>query len=81
MGLEGCAGAIVIFVPQTVTVFLDKAEVIDLDKVRIEIPVEEGATPPAGAASGTAGADPLMPAPEPSADEEQKRVEELFKTK
>ena len=72
---------IVIFVPQTVTVFLDKAEVIDLDKVRIEIPVEEGATPPAGAASGTAGADPLMPAPEPSADEEQKRVEELFKTK
>ena len=72
---------IVIFVPQTVTVFLDKAEVIDLDKVRIEIPVEEGATPPAGAVSGAAGADPLMPTPEPSADEEQKRVEELFKTK
>ena len=72
---------IVIFVPQTVTVFLDKAEVIDLDKVRIEIPVEEGATPPAGAVSGAAGADPLMPTPEPSADEEQKRVDELFKTK
>ena len=72
---------IVIFVPQTVTVFLDKAEVIDLDKVRIEIPVEEGATPPTGAVSGAAGADPLMPTPEPSADEEQKRVDELFKTK
>lgn len=72
---------IVIFVPQTVTVFLDKAEVIDLDKVKIEIPVEEGATPSAGSASSTPGTDPLMPVPEPSADDEQKRVEELFKTK
>jgi tripartite ATP-independent transporter DctM subunit len=71
---------IVIFVPQTVTMFLDKAEVIDLDKVKIEIPVDEGATPPAGAASGSAS-DPLMPAPEPSSDDEQKRVEELFKVK
>ena len=73
--------AIVIFVPQTVTVFLDKPEVIDLDKVRIEIPVDEGATPPTGSASGVPGTDPLMPAPESSSDEEQKRVEELFKTK
>lgn len=30
---------IVIFVPQTVTVFLDKEEVVDLDKVQIEAPV------------------------------------------
>ena len=72
---------IVIFVPQTVTVFLDKAEVIDLDKVKIEIPVEEGVTRPAGSASSIPGTDPLMPVPEPSADDEQKRVEELFKTK
>ena len=72
---------IVIFVPQTVTVFLDKPEVIDLDKVKIEIPVEEGATPSSGSAGSIPGTDPLMPAPEPSADEEQKRVEELFKTK
>jgi tripartite ATP-independent transporter DctM subunit len=72
---------IVIFVPQTVTVFLDKAEVIDLDKVKIEIPADESATPPAGGARGAPGTDPLMPAPEPSADDEQKRVEELFKTK
>jgi len=72
---------IVIFVPQTVTVFLDKPQVIDLDKVKIEIPVEEGVTPPAGSASGIPGTDPLMPVPEPSADDEQKRVEELFKTK
>jgi len=72
---------IVIFVPQTVTIFLDKPEVIDLDKVRIEIPVDESATPAAGSASGVPGSDPLMPAPEPSAEDEQKRVEELFKTK
>ena len=72
---------IVIFVPQTVTVFLDKAEVIDLDKVRIEIPVEEGAASPAGSASSIPGTDPLMPVPEPNSDEEQKRVDELFKTK
>ena len=72
---------IVIFVPQTVTVFLDKPQVIDLDKVRIEIPVEEGATPSAGSANSIPGTEPLMPVPEPSADEEQKRVDELFKTK
>ena len=72
---------IVIFVPQTVTVFLDKPQVIDLDKVRIEIPVDESATMPAGSASGVPGGDLLMPVPEPSSDEEQKRVDELFKTK
>ncbi|MFE8647079.1 TRAP transporter large permease subunit [Sphingomonas sp. NCPPB 2930] len=54
---------IVIFVPQTVTMFLDKDEVIDLDKVRIEMPAED-VQPPAAAES---------------ADDEQKRVEEMFK--
>jgi tripartite ATP-independent transporter DctM subunit len=72
---------IVIFVPETVTAFLDKPEVVDLDKVRIEIPVDESANPPAGGAIGAPGTDPLMPAPEPSSEDEQKRVEELFKTK
>ncbi|MCZ2495620.1 TRAP transporter large permease subunit [Xylophilus sp. Kf1] len=33
--------AIVIFVPQTVTIFLDKEQVIDLDKVQIEAPVSD----------------------------------------
>ncbi len=32
---------IVIFVPQTVTVFLDKEKKIDIDKVKIEMPVED----------------------------------------
>jgi len=31
----------VIFVPETVTTFLDKAEKVDLDKVQIEMPVDE----------------------------------------
>ena len=34
---------IVIFVPQTVTVFLDKVEKVELDKVRIEAPAKEPA--------------------------------------
>lgn len=71
--------AIVIFVPQTVTIFLDKPEVYDLDKVQIEVPVDESLTPtaPGSAASGAAG----TPSAETSMDEELKRVEELFKTK
>ncbi|MFT3812199.1 MAG: TRAP transporter large permease subunit [Acidovorax sp.] len=35
--------AIVIFVPQTVTIFLDKEVVVDVDKVQLEIPAEEQA--------------------------------------
>jgi tripartite ATP-independent transporter DctM subunit len=62
--------AIVIFVPQTVTVFLDKEVKIDLDKVKIEMPTEPAA--PAG--------DPLKPATQPSADDEQNKLDELFKT-
>ena len=60
--------AIVIFVPQTVTVFLDKPEVIDLDKVNLEVFIEqpaEGETEPATDAS--------------NADEDQKRLDEMFK--
>ncbi|HQS31077.1 MAG: C4-dicarboxylate ABC transporter [Polaromonas sp. 39-63-203] len=56
---------IVIFVPQTVTIFLDKAQVIDINKVKIDIPVDESVAPPT----------------ERSAEEEQKRIDELFKTK
>jgi tripartite ATP-independent transporter DctM subunit len=32
---------VVIFVPETVTAFLDKADKVDLDKVQIEMPVDE----------------------------------------
>ena len=58
---------IVIFVPETVTVFLDKEVQVDLDKVVIEMPTEQDA-PEAE----------LKPGNNSSADE-QKRMEELFK--
>jgi len=32
---------VVIFVPETVTAFLDKVEKVDLDKVQIEMPIDE----------------------------------------
>jgi tripartite ATP-independent transporter DctM subunit len=56
--------AIVIFVPQTVTVFLDKPQVVDLDKVQLEAPPDENASinnPMPGAS------DALPPPPEPEA--------------
>ena len=77
---------IVIFIPQTVTVFLDKEEKIDLDKVKIEIPVEtpEPVTAPGMPASGATGSsDPLAPKTDApaAADDEQKKMDELFKGK
>ena len=75
---------IVIFVPQTVTIFLDKEEIIDIDKVKIEMPVEipDLVTAPGIAASGAASSDPLAPKTEAtSADDEQKKIDDLFKGK
>ncbi len=54
----------VIFVPETVTLMLDKAPPIDADKVQIEMPVQ-----------GDAPAD----VPPPSAWDEQKAIDDLFK--
>ena len=77
--------AIVIFVPQTVTVFLSKEEKIDIDKVRIEMPVEEST--PAAAAPPAAGASGIEAIPNPAAeqqkaeDDEQKKIDDLFKPK
>jgi tripartite ATP-independent transporter DctM subunit len=77
--------AVVIFVPQTVTVFLDKAEKIDVDKVKIEMPTDDygaPATPALPGASDAAG----VPVPDASSsstneDEEQKKLDELFNPK
>ena len=67
--------AIVIFIPQTVTVFLDKEIKFDLDKVKIEMPVEEPA-------ALIPGADPLKPVdPEAAAADEQRKIDDLFKEK
>jgi tripartite ATP-independent transporter DctM subunit len=61
---------IVIFVPQSVTMFLDKAEVVDLDKVQIEMPAD----------LVPEGADNAMPGDEAgNSDAEQKRMDDLFK--
>ncbi|MDH4416702.1 C4-dicarboxylate ABC transporter [Acidovorax sp. HMWF029] len=60
--------AIVIFVPQTVTMFLPKQEIIDTDKVQIEVPVDDmrtedspGGENPFGDAA-TSPAEPAAPA-------------------
>lgn len=73
---------IVIFVPQSVTLLIDKEKPIDLDKVVIEMPMD---TP----SSGSGDEQNSLPAAqtEPSDtqkttdDDEQKRMEELFKVK
>jgi tripartite ATP-independent transporter DctM subunit len=64
---------IVIFVPETVTMFLDKEEKVDLDKVVIEMPTEQEAPDAELKLEGT------KPAAGESAAEEQKRMEDLFK--
>ncbi|WP_137895460.1 TRAP transporter large permease subunit [Ramlibacter sp. 2FC] len=66
--------AIVIFVPQSVTMFLDKPEAIDIDKVQIEIPAE-AEQPPAGSVELTPGAA------DKAAAEDQQKLDDLFKDK
>ncbi len=63
--------AIVIFVPETVTAFLDKVEKIDLDKVNLELVIEPDEN---GEAAPTA-----EEAADASADEDQKRLEQMLK--
>ena len=55
--------AVVIFVPQTVTMFIPKEAVIDVNKVQVDAPPPEEET------------DPLAE----DADAEQKKLEEMFK--
>jgi hypothetical protein len=65
---------IVIFVPETVTFFLDKEVAVDVDKVIIEMPPEEGAGLASPGASGPSSADDaraleelMRPVPDPAA--------------
>jgi TRAP-type mannitol/chloroaromatic compound transport system permease large subunit len=64
---------IVIFVPETVTMFLDKEEKVDLDKVVIEMPTEQEVP------EAELKLDGVKPSADESAAEEQKRMEDLFK--
>lgn len=67
----------------------DKEVKYDLDKVKIEMPADiEAAPPPAGAASGAEGAGQLpgvelpgQEAADKAAEEEQKKIDELFNKK
>jgi tripartite ATP-independent transporter DctM subunit len=69
--------AIVIFVPQTVTMFLDKEVKVDLDKVKIEVPVDANNPGDPAAVDPTKPVDPG--AADKAADDEQKKIDDLFK--
>jgi len=64
---------IVIFVPETVTMFLDKEEKVDLDKVVIEMPSEQEVPDAELKLDGPA------PTAAQSAADEQKKMDDLFK--
>ena len=77
VGLQIVMAAIVILWPGLVTMWLDKEQAIDLDKVRIELPAQEQYAPPeppelppAETAPGTppASGDPAAKAPEGEQD-------------
>ena len=87
--------AVVIFVPQSVTMFLDDKVEIDVNKVVIDMPAEDPAptaqaanaanaaivvSSPAGSALGSQSAESrAAKAAKKDADEEQKKIDELFK--
>ena len=53
---------VVIFVPESVTMFLDKVEVVDLDQIKIEMPTDELSN---NNESGQVGVPIEMPKEEP----------------
>ncbi len=76
--------AIVIFVPQSVTMFLDKEVVIDLDKVKIEMPADETKVDPAslltdGKADASKESASNDATAKQSADDDQKALDALMK--
>jgi tripartite ATP-independent transporter DctM subunit len=69
--------AVVIFVPQTVTMFLDKEVVVDLDKVQIDMPEQE---PDSDAPLDTnMDAATSAAAQDKAAADEQQKIDDLFK--
>jgi TRAP-type mannitol/chloroaromatic compound transport system permease large subunit len=64
---------IVIFVPETVTMFLDKEEKVDIDKVVIEMPSEQEVP------AAELKLDGSKPTDAENAAEEQKKMDDLFK--
>jgi hypothetical protein len=73
---------VVIFVPQSVTMFLDEKVVVDIDKVVIEMPTEEvvpNAELKMGEVAPAAGTEAGDKAAAKAAEEEQKKIDDLFK--
>lgn len=81
---------IVIFVPQSVTMFLDKEVVIDIDKVVIDMPTEETKPAPTlkpgelpaptpAPLEGAAAEQAASEAADKAAEDEQKKIDDLFK--
>ena len=66
-----------IFIPQSVTVFLDKEVQVDLDKVKIEMPAESAEQPAPELVPG----ETQRERDTQNADEEQKKLDDLFKDK
>jgi tripartite ATP-independent transporter DctM subunit len=66
---------VVIFIPQSVTIFLDKKVEVDVDKVKIEMPTDNTyeKTDPSDALKSAAPTDPNK-----AAEDEQKRIQEMF---
>ena len=76
--------AIVIFVPQSVTMFLDKEIVVDLDKVKIEMPADETKIDPAtlltdGKEDAAKENASSKAAEKQSADDDQRALDALMK--
>ena len=78
---------IVIFVPQSVTMFLDKEIIVDVDKVKIEMPAEEVAPAvvlkpgelPVPVRNEPLTAAETDKAADKAAADEQKKIDDLFK--
>jgi ribosomal protein L12E/L44/L45/RPP1/RPP2 len=77
---------VVIFVPQSVTMFLDEKVVVDIDKVTIEMPVEEPSSTdlkalelPASSGAAPSAASTSSENADKAAAEEQKKIDDLFK--
>jgi TRAP-type mannitol/chloroaromatic compound transport system permease large subunit len=73
---------VVIFVPQSVTMFLDEKVVVDIDKVVIEMPVDEpmpnAELKPDDSGLNASPEDAIKAAAQAEADE-QKKIDDLFK--
>ena len=73
VGMQLILVAIVIFVPQTVTVFLPKEEKIDTEKIQIDVPVSDlQANPNDSAGENPFGDAPAATASEPKTETDQK---------